>query len=45
MILFLPGRHVLGLEEERPAVEIAAIEVAEHLAEVDDKDCGLEHQV
>ena len=31
-----------GLEEEGPAIEIAADEVAEHLAEVDDEDVGLE---
>ena len=31
-----------GLEEEGPAVEVAADEVAEHLADVDDEDVGLE---
>ena len=33
---------LLGLEEEGPAVEVAADEVAEYLAEVDDEDIGLE---
>jgi hypothetical protein len=45
MILFLSGRHFLGLEEERPAVEVAADEVAEDLAEVDDENGGLEDLV
>ena len=35
----------LGLEEERPAVEVAANEVAEYLADVDDEDIGLEQLV
>ena len=35
----------LGLEEERPAVEVAADEVAKHLADVDDEDIGLEQLV
>ena len=35
----------LGFEEERPAVEVAADEVAEDLAEVDDEDGGLENLV
>ena len=35
----------LGLEEERPAVEVAADEVAKHLAGVDDEDVGLEQLV
>ena len=40
------GRLVfLGLEEERPAVEVAADEVAKHLADVDDEDVGLEELV
>ena len=34
-----------GLEEERPAIEVAADEVAEHLADVDDEDGGLEKLV
>ena len=45
MILFLSGRQFFWLEEERPAVEVAADEVAEDLAEVDDEDGGLEHLV
>ena len=36
---------ILGLEEERPAVEVAADEVAEDLAEIDDEDVGLEELV
>ena len=41
----MSGRHVFWLEEERPAVEVAADEVAENLAEVDDEDGGLEKLV
>ena len=33
---------ILGLEEEGPAVEVAADEVTEDLAEIDDEDVGLE---
>ena len=36
------GIVFFGLEEEGPAVEVAADEVAEDLAEVDDEDVGLE---
>ena len=36
------GIVFFGLEEEDPAVEVAADEVAEDLAEVDDEDVGLE---
>ena len=40
------GRLVfLGFEEERPAVEVAADEVAKHLADIDDEDIGLEQLV
>ncbi len=35
----------LGLEEERPAIEVAADEVAEYLADIDDEDIGLEELV
>ena len=43
--LFFSERHLLGLEEERPAVEVAADEVAEDLADVDDEDIGLQELV
>ena len=36
------GIVFFGLEEEGPAVEVAADEVAEDLAEVDDENVGLE---
>jgi hypothetical protein len=39
---FSPNSGFFGLEEERPAVEVATHEIAEHLADVDDKDIGLE---
>ena len=39
---FVPSSGFFGLEEEGPAVEVAADEVAEHLADVDDEDVGLE---
>ena len=42
---FAPNSGFFGLEEERPAVEVAADEVAEHLADVDDEDISLEEQV
>ena len=42
---FSPNSGFFGLEEERPAVEVAADEVAEHLADVDDEDISLEEQV
>ena len=42
--LFSSEGLLFGLEEERPAVEVAADEVAEHLADVDDEDVGLEEQ-
>ena len=40
--LFSSEGLLFGLEEEGPAVEVAADEVAENLADVDDKDIGLE---
>ena len=40
--LFSSEGLLFGLEEERPAVEVAADEVAEHLAKVDDEDIGVE---
>ena len=39
---FVPSSGFFGLEEEGPAVEVAADEVAENLAEVDDEDIELE---
>ena len=36
------GIVFFGLEEEGPAVEVAADEVAEDLAEIDDENVGLE---
>ena len=39
------SEFLFGLEEEGPAVEVAADEVAEHLAEVDDENVGLEELV
>ena len=39
---FVPSSGFFRLEEERPAVEVAADEVAENLADVDDEDVGLE---
>ena len=40
--LFSSEGLLIGLEEEGPAVEVAADEVAEHLAKVDDEDIGVE---
>ena len=40
--LFSSEGLLFGLEEEGPAVEVAADKVAEILAKVDDKDIGLE---
>ena len=40
--LFSSEGLLFGLEEERPAVEVAADKVAENLADVDGEDVGLE---
>ena len=46
-VLIIPFMSLgfVGLEEERPAVEVAADEIAEDLAEIDDEDVGLEELV
>ena len=40
--LFSSEGLLFGLEEEGPAVKVAADEVAENLAEIDDEDVGVE---